>query len=309
MAGVLTGFAIVVALIAVGYLLGRAGALGPQAEFVLTRFSFNAALPALLFTLVAPARIGEVFTLQFAALAAAALACIGLYVALGAWRRWGLLPTALGALASGYANAGNLGIPVAVYVLGSAAPIVPLMLFQLLLLAPVSLALLDLRTGARAPLRVRLVTPLKNPVVVAALLALACSLGQVQLPPVVLQPLQLLGQATVPVMLTAFGIGLHQHSRPLSGGQRLPTLVAVGLKLVAGPLITWVVGALVLHLPHEPLLQAVVCSALPTAQNVYLYSLRYDDPRAHRVARDAVFVSTAASLPAILLVILLLGGR
>ncbi|MGB4917686.1 MAG: AEC family transporter [Propionicimonas sp.] len=307
MGGVLTGFAIVIALIAVGYVLGRAGTLGPNAEFVLTRFSFNAALPALLFTLVAPAHISDIVTPQFAAMATAALAGIGVYLVIGSWRRWGLVPTTIGALASGYANAGNLGIPVAVYVLGSAAPIVPVMLFQLLFLAPVTLGVLDALTGARAGLGAKLLAPLRNPVVIAALGALVCSVGGIVIPEAVMQPLQLLGQATVPVMLTAFGISLNEHARPLSEGRASPVLLAVGLKLIGGPVITWAVGSWLLHLAAEPLLQAVVCSALPTAQNIYIYSLRYPDPRAHRLGRDIVFVSTLASLPVILLVVLMVG--
>lgn len=307
MGGVLTGFAIVVALIAVGFALGRAGTLGPNAEFVLTRFSFNAALPALLFTLVAPAHIWDIFTPQFAAMAIAALACIGIYLTIGSWRRWGLVPTTIGALASGYANAGNLGIPVAVYVLGSAAPIVPVMLFQLLFLAPVTLGVLDALTGARSGIGAKLLAPLRNPVVIAAILALVCSASGLTVPTAVMQPLQLLGQATVPVMLTAFGISLNEHARPLSEGPKFPVLLAVGLKLIGGPAITFAVGSWLLHLPAEALLQAVVVSALPAAQNIYIYSLRYPDPRAHRLGRDIVFVATVASLPVILLVVLLVG--
>lgn len=307
MLGVLTGFAIVLTLIGVGYLLAVAGVLGATGEQVLSRFAYNAALPALLFTLVAPAHISEVFSGQFVALTVAALTAIGGYLAIGAWRRWGLLPTAIGGLASGYVNAGNLGIPVAVYVLGSPAPVVSVMLLQLLFLAPVSLSILDIATGVGGTVSQRIVKPFRNPVVIAALAALICSTLQIPIPDVVMQPLDLLGQATVPVMLTAFGISLRTQARPLSVGPKSPTLLAVGLKLLLGPAVAWLVGAVVLRLPADALLQAVICAALPTAQNVYLYSRRYPDESAQRIGRDTVLITTIASLPVIIIWVLLLG--
>jgi len=42
----------------------------------------------------------------------------------------------IGALGSNYVN-GNLGIPLAVYVLGHAALVPPVMLYQLVVLAPI----------------------------------------------------------------------------------------------------------------------------------------------------------------------------
>ena len=47
-----------------------------------------------------------------------------------------------------------------------------------------------------------------------------------------------------------------------------------------------------------------VLSALPTAQNVFVIASRYD--RATLLARDAIFVSTLASVPVVLLVTALL---
>ena len=57
----------------------------------------------------------------------------------------------IGALASPYVNAGNLGLPVAAYVLGDAAFVAPTLLLQLLVLQPTALAALDadVRGGGR----------------------------------------------------------------------------------------------------------------------------------------------------------------
>lgn len=46
---------------------------------------------------------------------------------------------AVGAMASSYANVGNIGVPVAIYAVGSTAPVVAFLLAQLLVLAPMYL--------------------------------------------------------------------------------------------------------------------------------------------------------------------------
>ena len=52
--------------------------------------------------------------------------------------------TVIGAFASAYVNAGNLGLPIASYVLGDASLIGPTLLTQLLILQPLGLAVLDM---------------------------------------------------------------------------------------------------------------------------------------------------------------------
>ena len=74
--------------------------------------------------------------------------------------------TAVGAMASGYVNAGNLGIPIATYALGNAAEVAPVMLFQLTVLAPVFSTALDLMSaradGGKPPLLRTLTAPARN---------------------------------------------------------------------------------------------------------------------------------------------------
>jgi hypothetical protein len=70
------------------------------------------------------------------------------------------------------------------------------------------------------------------------------------------------------------------------------------------PLTAWVIGGPILHLDAQTLHAAVVLAALPTAQNVLVYAMRYD--RSTIVARDAVLLTTLGSLPVVLAVSLLL---
>jgi predicted permease len=65
------------------------------------------------------------------------------------------------------------------------------------------------------------------------------------------------------------------------------------------------VAHFVLGLSGHALLAVVVCSALPTAQNIFVHATRYD--RAVTLARDTILITTLGSVPVILLITLLLG--
>ncbi|HZB68690.1 MAG TPA: AEC family transporter, partial [Ornithinibacter sp.] len=60
-----------------------------------------------------------------------------------------------------------------------------------------------------------------------------------------------------------------------------------------------------LGLSGHALLAVVVCSSLPTAQNIYVHATRYD--RSVTLARDTILVTTVGALPTIALVAWLLG--
>ena len=62
---------------------------------------------------------------------------------------------------------------------------------------------------------------------------------------------------------------------------------------------------LALGLYGAALLAVVVCSSLPTAQNIFVHATRYD--RATTLARDTILVTTVGAVPVIALVVLLLG--
>ena len=54
------------------------------------------------------------------------------------------------------------------------------------------------------------------------------------------------------------------------------SLDAVLLKIVIQPCVAFVLGRYAVHLSRPDLLAVVVCSALPTAQNVFIFVGEYD---------------------------------
>jgi malonate transporter len=266
--GVLTGFAVIAVVIAVGYVLGRRGHLGEHGREVLTKLAFHVASPALLFTTLAQADLSVIFSSRLLVTALSTAAAAGVFIAVGAVRGWGVGRTTIGALCSSYVNSGNLGIPIAVYVLGDASLVAPVLLFQLLLLTPVALTVLDLSTAGdgKEPLWLRLLTPLRNPIALGSLAGVAVSATGLHVPAPVMDPVTLIGNMSVPAVLLAFGISLCGSTMPGRGPDRQLVLLSVALKSVGQPAAAWALAAGVFGLHGAQLLDVVVTSALPAAQ-------------------------------------------
>ena len=144
MEGVVLGFATIVAVIGVGALIAHLGVVDLGAQQVLSRIAFFVASPALLLTTVAEADTHDVLSRSLVATVVGVVVAGDVYSSSrggGGAARSG--ERVIGALASSYVNAGNLGLPVAAYVLGDAALVAPTLLLQLLVLQPLALAVLD----------------------------------------------------------------------------------------------------------------------------------------------------------------------
>jgi predicted permease len=305
MGGVLLGFGIIGFVIAVGYVAARLGIGGPEAGFVLNRIAFFVTGPALLFTVLARADVADVFSvpLLVALIAAVSMAAIYLAVNLVFWRD-PLGRATIGSMASGYVNANNIGLPVAVYVLGDAHYVAPLIVIQLVIFAPIGLALLDIEARGSASLGGILSQPVRNPLIIASLTGLVIALLGIELPAPVLAPFELLGGAAVPLILMAFGMSLYGQ-RPFAASEgRSRIVVASVLKAVVMPVAAWLVAHLGFGLTGAELFAVVTLSALPTAQNIFNYASRYN--RGVVLARDTVLATTLASVPVIVVIAALL---
>ncbi|MEU8970890.1 AEC family transporter [Streptomyces monashensis] len=306
MEGVLSGFAVIAIVIAVGYGLGRRGTLGEQGIDVLTRLAFTVAGPALLFTTLAKADLSVLFSSRLLVTALSTAAVAGVFTAIGVLRRWGAGRTTIGALCSGYVNSGNLGIPIAAYVLGDASLVAPVLLFQVVLVTPVALTILDLSgTGEKGTPWQRLLTPLRNPIALGSLSGVVVSAAGLRVPGPVLEPLTLIGNMSVPAALLTFGMSLHGGAALDRGRDRQLVLLSVALKSLGQPAVAWALARGVFGLHGAPLLDVVVTSALPAAQNLFTYASRYRV--AESLARESILLSTVVSVPVLVGVAAVLG--
>lgn len=334
MGAILTALGTMGAIVALGWILGRRSTLGPAAPAVLARVVFAVATPCLLLVTVAHADLHLLLSRAalVTALSTTTVVVVAVAVLRGLWHRPAADVT-VATLASSYVNAGNLGLPLAVYLLGDALAVVPSLLYQLLVLAPVAFAVLDARaprgpvdatpvppdtpptaapdpSARRGPrrgtlvVRAALLRTLRNPIIVGALTGLLLAALPWAPPEVLLGPFAVVGAAAAPLALLTFGMSLAVPRTVDARPVRRELVLVVLLRSLVHPLLACGTGA-ALGLDGPALLGVTAMAALPTAQNVLVYAIQYG--RQQPLARDAGLVTTVLALPVLLVVTALLG--
>ncbi|MET8083301.1 AEC family transporter [Micromonospora sp. NPDC005237] len=294
-------------LTAVGYAACRWGLLGEAVASVLGRFVFHLAMPAALFLALSRMPLSGFAGRSLLAFGLSTAAVVGFGWVGASWlfgREPGERP--IWGMAAGYVNSANLGIPIATQVLGDVSFLAEVVLLQVLVVTPVILVALDRHSDPAGRVGVRRIAslPVRNPVILASLLGVACSAGGLHLPSAAGASLTLLSGAAVPAALVALCASLHRTAPSRAEPTKLELAVITALKLVAQPVIAYAAG-LALHLSAPQLLAVVVCAGLPTAQNTFIFGQEYGVGEA--VANRAVVVTTTLSLATLAAAAALLG--
>lgn len=295
----------VFALILTGWMVRRAGILGAQAASELNRFVVYLALPALLFDIVARARPEEIW--QPAFIASFGLGCVMVFAAT-LWIRWRrerhLADAAIDALGSSYANTGYIGFPLALAVFGPVALAPTLIASIITVCAIFAVAIVLIEVGLQEERSVGRVmrrtgaSLAKNPLLVAPLLGAIFPLTGAQVPQSAETYLKLLGGAASPCALVSLGLFLAEK-RETKRAETGTVGLLIGLKLVAQPLVTWVMAALVFRLPPALVQPAVLLAALPTGTGPFMLAEFYQ--------REAGTTSTVIICSTVLSVLTLTG--
>jgi hypothetical protein len=108
------------------------------------------------------------------------------------------------ALPALFMNAGNMGIPLALFAFGQAGFQRATLMFVMLTFLQYSLGIYILNGRGNWTEIFRL------PLIYAAMAGLAVNLGEIKIPELLMQPITMLGQATIPIMLISLGYRLYQ---------------------------------------------------------------------------------------------------
>jgi predicted permease len=270
----------------IGFLLARHADANVR---TVSRVSFNALSPCLVFTQLVASHIGGFEAGRMA------LFCVLLTAAMGAVAWAAALPLGLDRqtfssflLVVMFSNSGNYALPVVLFAFGRDALAYASVYFVTSAIAVYTVGVFVAASGRRS-VRRAFTGVLRVPALYAVAAAAVVMLFHVEVPLAVMRPVSMLSDAALPVMLLVLGMQLERAvmpNRPAAVG------VAVALSLVAAPLVGIGLAAL-LHVTGAARQAAVVMSAMPAAVITTVLALEFDlEPG---FATSAVFLSTILS--------------
>ncbi|OZI74434.1 AEC family transporter [Bordetella genomosp. 12] len=287
----------VFALILTGWLAARMRVLGPTATDALNRYVAYLSLPALLFRAMAQARMDDMLHWGFIAAFWGGI-CITFGVTMAvAGRRAPLTDRTIEGLAAAYANAGYMGIPLCLVVLGpdSLPPAIITTLLTACALFACAIALIEYdqhrqrHWGATLYKVGRALA--RNPLLIAPVAGALVAGLDVSLPQGLDRYVELLGASASPCALITIGLFLAQ-AQPAVGSTSVGRLVAG--KLLLQPLITAILAFWVFSMPPLWAWCAVLISALPMGTGPFMLAQLYG--RAAGNTSRAILLSTLLSV-------------
>ncbi len=286
-------------LIVLGFVIGRAGYLSERAGQVLAEFGFKVAMPALLFRAavsLSPLPVSPV-SLLLVYFGASAVIWVSATLATPLLLNRPQSDAPAVAMATCFGNTVMLGIPVCLTVFGpeAATPLAILISVDtpLLWLAATIHAQWSLssRSGVSvSAVRVVLYDLIRNPIVLSVLLGLLWRLTGLGIQSDLEKLITLLAQAALPTALFALGVTLSTFR--LQGEFTTLSVICL-LKLLLLPALVWALVNFVITLPPTWAAVAVLCAAMPTGANAYLFAVKYD--RVVGSVSGAVLITTVLS--------------
>ncbi|MFE7753136.1 AEC family transporter [Streptomyces sp. NPDC057428] len=265
-----------------GVVLARRKVVPADSSKVFADYAFLFAVPCFLFGNIYRSDLGALFNWRaiggYAAAACAAAALIGVLAwVLGVRDPRGV---ALRIMAAVQVNTAYFAVPVFIMLFGNAAPIFPVLLFQVCVLSLIIISIMELgrpdRVGSPARrLGSAVAASLMTPVVIACNAGIVLNLLPITIPAVVLDSFSFVGDSSSPVAL--FALGLHLGGSGLKIRETtLEEISITGFKCVALPLITYAVCRFGFGVEGEWLNYLVLIAAMPAPQNLFIFAQRYD---------------------------------
>lgn len=298
-------------LVVCGYIVGRTHILTREGISGLTNFVFYVAIPVLMFRIVVRNDIPDASDLSILA-AYYGGSYLLYFIAVITGRLLFKLPLdqlAIFGMGSVYGNTIMLGLPL-VYAMYGEAGMLPLLIiatFHNPMFITLTALVIEVGRGENKSKLEIVFTSLKtlacNPVVIAICLALPISYAGWSLPKPVDRFAELLSAAAAPCALFALGASLVEYR---VAGKINESLSIVALKLVAHPLLVFVMSRHVFELEPMWIAVATLMAALPAGANVFIYASGYGIYVAR--ATSATLISTGLSMFTIALVLTWIAG-
>ncbi|RKL68318.1 transporter [Salipaludibacillus neizhouensis] len=204
-------------------------------------------------------------------------------------------------LSTAFMNSGNYGAPIILFAYGEAGFAFAI---SFMVLQAVIMNFFGIYYAARgvSGMRTALKVLMKMPVTYSMLLVIPLKFFDIPMPSTIMQPVELISQAAIPIVMLILGMQLARIEWGNSAWGKVSYGVIV--RLVISPIIAY---GITLMMPMDPLLADVliVSAAMPSAATIVMFAVEFDaEPK---LVSSTTLITTLLSVVTITLILTILG--
>lgn len=191
----------------------------------------------------------------------------------------------LSLIAVGQTNTAFLAAPIFMLVLGDVALVIPVIVFQSVVLTSISVLVMEAPSFSEDKslgqfLKKALLLIIKNPLIVSALAGFLIShfkvLHMVDADFFIVEGMGMIAKTAAPIALIALGGSFYAGRKQLTlQYERNEVVLGVLIKNIMHPAISFIVGKYIFWLPDLTLFALVLISAMPSPKNTFIFAQIY----------------------------------
>ncbi|PHS71135.1 MAG: hypothetical protein COB23_02435 [Methylophaga sp.] len=268
-------------LVLIGYLFGKTEVLSSTNAKALNDYVYYIALPVLLFYQTAKTPLSELLNYPFIlAILLSNLAILAISFWAGkVFFKHSTQVASVYAFSASFPNVGFMGIPLIFAAFGEQATVPTVLTLIIGNIVVLSLVVILLESGGKSVtsrytiINHSLLSLLKNPVIMGAILGFLVAWQGITMPIAVNNLLQMISQSTAPIALIAIGLSMIGLGVQIKLNELFSL---VFLKLLIFPLVTFLLLSYLFEIKKEWAVPAILLSALPTGTLVYIICQQHD---------------------------------
>lgn len=265
-----------------GYLVSKYNLLHESSSTIFTRFAFIIAMPCQLFIDFSKTPINLILNIDYILSFSICTLVIGILIFI--YSRYYLKNTisesALNIMGAAQVNTAYFAIPIFTLIFNNATPVIPILLFQVLILTTIILFIIEYDINSERKKSTIILNslsiPFKNPIIIASALGFIFSLFTIKPPLFVENSLNLLGGISAPLVLFSLGQSLFFDLKKINKSDVNEVTVISIVKLFIFPLLAFFIGKYLFNLNNFWLSSLIIMAAMPAPKNMYIFANNFN---------------------------------
>jgi malonate transporter len=266
----------IILIVLIGYISSLFSILKRDSGEQFSQFAFYMAIPCQVFYVLSKTPFSQAINMAYIlayALCAIVTGSVIFFISALILKK-SYAESSLNIMGSSMTNTAYFAIPVFILLFNNPAPVIAILLFQLVVMTTFILIMIEHDTQTISSKNVVSII-IKNPIIVASICGIIFSFFHLAVPDFLASFLNLLGSAAAPLILFSLGQSLYSDLQKIAKNDLIEVSMLIATKLIIFPVCAFFIGKYIFQLNAFWLSSLIIMSAMPAPNNMFIFALKY----------------------------------